>query len=469
MNADAMSEGEHLIEVVKTANSANRYYGDLKYWLSDLASSLLMRSEREVNAAQVQMEGRLSELHSFDPERVTSIRADVENMMRYAYQAVDAHTKNERVLGNSHMAKAQKYIMSIDRHLEQIAANAEMEFQSRAQAMHLEAVRVTDFAILLFASFALIGLVVTFVILRSITRPLQELDAAITSIAEGDLSAAVPDEGSSEIGKMANTLELFRQSLVERTRLSLERERAEEERGAALIEARRANQAKSEFLANMSHELRTPLTASLGSLGLILSVLPPETPDQAKELIEIAKRNNEALLRLVNELLDYEKVLAGQLEIETGPYDVCELISNNLTDNEGLARAQSVDFVFAGSATPLFAQVNEYRFQQVLNNLLSNAAKFSAIGSRVEVSVEKVGQMVCLKVKDYGAGIPEDFKSKIFEQFTQADSSATRQHGGTGLGLSISKVLIEGMGGEIDFSSQVGVGTEFYVTFRTAD
>ncbi len=115
------------------------------------------------------------------------------------------------------------------------------------------------------------------------------------------------------------------------------------------------------------------------------------------------------------------------------------------------------------------AEVNEYRFEQVTNNLLSNAAKFSNEGGVVEVSLEKRDTSICVHVRDYGTGIPKDFKHKIYEQFTQADSSTTRQHGGTGLGLSITKALVDGMGGTITFDSEEGKGTVFTVTLPSSD
>lgn len=305
---------------------------------------------------------------------------------------------------------------------------------------------------------------------RLIGKPLGRLMDAIRIQKEDGPRPQVEWGDSDEIGVLIsqfNEMQIQQQSYE--TNLQLLVDERTQKLNDAMHQAETANLAKSEFLASMSHELRTPLTSSLGSLGLLDTFLPDDIPDDAKELIEIAKRNNEALLRLVNELLDYEKILSGRLEIETSPQKICELVQSTVNDNQGLARTQSIQFVMTHCDSPVIAQVNEYRFEQVLNNLLSNAAKFSTAGSNVEISVEKGDQTVFIRVKDFGAGIPEEFKSKIYEQFTQADSSATRQFGGTGLGLSISKALVEGMGGEINFVSQVGVGTEFTVTLPIRD
>lgn len=231
------------------------------------------------------------------------------------------------------------------------------------------------------------------------------------------------------------------------------------------MKALKASQAKSEFLASMSHELRTPLTSSIGSLGLLNSVIPDEFSDDAKELLEIAIRNNEKLLRLVNELLDFEKILSGRIEIPTIRHDISHLVERIVNDNQGYARIQSVRFVFDKPEAPLYALVQEHRFEQILNNLLSNAAKFSGSDSDVEIATYVENNCIVISVLDYGPGIPEAFKAEIFDPFTQVDSSSTRQHGGTGLGLSISKALTEGMGGTIEFDTEEGRGSTFRVSF----
>lgn len=230
-------------------------------------------------------------------------------------------------------------------------------------------------------------------------------------------------------------------------------------------EAEKANRSKSEFLSSMSHELRTPLTSSIGSLGLLNSVMSSGLSEQGKDLLEIALRNNESLLRLVNELLDYEKILSGTLTIETRPHDLCKLTSNTLSDFSGYARSQSIELVFNEPQDALFAEVQEHRFEQVLNNLLSNAAKFSDAGSVVEIFIKSDSGIISVGVKDDGPGIPLEFRESIYEQFTQADSSSARKFSGTGLGLAISKALTEGMAGNLSFETEIGVGSTFYINF----
>ena len=234
-------------------------------------------------------------------------------------------------------------------------------------------------------------------------------------------------------------------------------------------QAEAANQAKTEFLASMNHELRTPLTSSLGCLGLLKCFMPDDFPEEGQELLDTALRNNQALLRLINELLDYEKILSGTIVIETSLQDICALTSRIVKDLQGYAQTHSVNFVFKEDTEPLYVDVQEHRFEQVLNNLLSNAAKFSEPGSDVDIFITKNNGAVYVNVQDRGPGIPDSFKEKIFEQFTQMDSSSTRKYNGTGLGLTISKALAKSMGGTLGFESEVGVGSTFYVSFPEAD
>jgi len=255
--------------------------------------------------------------------------------------------------------------------------------------------------------------------------------------------------------------------LIDRSRLELQGQF--QAISQAQREAEAANIAKSEFLATMSHELRTPLTSIKGSLGILKKIKENEVAGETSELIDIADRNSDALLVLINDLLDYEKIISGSMAIETIPNEICSLTRNVIDANQGYAETYSVRFVIAEVEEPAWARVDQHRFDQVLRNLLSNAAKFSEAGGRVEISVKREGSNIRVGIRDFGIGIPESHKLTIFERFSQIDSSDIRQKGGTGLGLAISKALVEGMLGEIGFVSEVGVGSTFYVDVPEID
>lgn len=307
---------------------------------------------------------------------------------------------------------------------------------------------------------------------RLISKKLAHLHEGAKIVAGGDLNYRIHDAGEDEFSELAqsiNSVTSNLQSFTQKLESEIDaRKKTEADLIEAKVTAEIANSAKSEFLAAMSHELRTPLTSSLGSLGLIKGVMSGGLSDEVAELIEISYRNNETLLRLVDELLDYEKILSGAIEIDTHRQNVCELTLKTIRNSQGFARTHSVRFVVDELSTPLYADVQEHRFEQVLNNLLSNAAKFSKAGNDIEIAVENDNESIFVRVKDYGSGIPEEFRAKIFDQFSQVDSSTTRQQGGTGLGLPISKALTEAMGGTLEFETELNVGSTFSIIFPSS-
>ena len=229
------------------------------------------------------------------------------------------------------------------------------------------------------------------------------------------------------------------------------------------ISARREmDRMKNEFVSTVSHELRTPLTSIRASLGLIVAGAVGELPDQAEELVVIAERNSHRLIGLVNDILDMEKIESGRMDFHFAERNIGEVVSQAIVDNQGYADEYNVEFKLTNKAQEVTAVVDSERLTQVMANLLSNAAKFSPEASVVEVLLEQRDNLVRVSVADCGSGIPEAFRSQVFEKFTQADSSDTRKVGGTGLGLSISRSIVERHGGRIDFKSIPDVGATFY-------
>jgi PAS domain S-box-containing protein len=232
--------------------------------------------------------------------------------------------------------------------------------------------------------------------------------------------------------------------------------------GNDVTELKRIDRMKTEFVSTVSHELRTPLTSIRGSLGLVWGGVTGELPAQARNLVGIAKNNCERLIRLINDILDSEKIESGNMRFELQATELEPLLEQSLAANEGFAEQHGVTLVLHNAKAPVRVCVDSDRLIQVVTNLLSNAIKFSLPGSAVQVALHTQAGRVRVEISDNGPGIPDEFRERIFQKFSQADSSDTRQKGGTGLGLSISKAIIERMDGNIGFTTEDQVGTTFF-------
>ncbi len=218
---------------------------------------------------------------------------------------------------------------------------------------------------------------------------------------------------------------------------------------------------KSEFVSTVSHELRTPLTAIHGSLQLLQSGMAGDLPEDARELVTLSAQSSARLVRLVNDVLDLERMTSGRMQYTVEPCLLSPLAMQAIRDVQPLAEASDVRLLLE-AAEPLTVRGDHDRLLQVAINLLANAVKFSPRGATVRVAVRRVGHDARFSVVDHGAGVPESFRSRVFERFAQADSSDRRQKGGTGLGLSICRAIVEAHHGRIDFTSEPGVRTEFF-------
>lgn len=220
---------------------------------------------------------------------------------------------------------------------------------------------------------------------------------------------------------------------------------------------------KGEFVATVSHELRTPLSSISGSLGLIAGGAAGPLPDKAARLVAIAHSNTERLVRLVNDILDTEKIESGHIDIEERQVALGCLVSDVIETNRGLAETSGVSIEMPAPEDDLVVLGDVDHLTRVVTNLLSNAIKFSPAGGTVAVSLEGGPDAVILRVRDQGAGIPEAFQPRLFQRFSQADSSDTRAKGGSGLGLSIVKGIVERHGGSVSVDCPEAGGTVFEV------
>lgn len=230
-----------------------------------------------------------------------------------------------------------------------------------------------------------------------------------------------------------------------------------------ISERREIEQIKGEFVATVSHELRTPLTSIAGSLGLITGGAVGAIPPKALRLIQIAQSNSARLVRLINDILDIEKIEAGRMTFDIKPLALDHILSRAAHDNAGFAAEYGVEVAIEPPPEDARVLADEDRLLQVITNLLSNAVKFSPPGGTVRLRVTPLDRRFRISVEDEGEGIPEAFRDRIFGKFAQADNSDTRTKGGTGLGLSIVREIVTRLGGSVSFDSQPGRGASFHV------
>ncbi|WP_036193514.1 GAF domain-containing sensor histidine kinase [Marinobacter daepoensis] len=230
-----------------------------------------------------------------------------------------------------------------------------------------------------------------------------------------------------------------------------------------------AEQMKNQFISTVSHELRTPLTSISGSLGLILGGAAGKVPEKTRGMLAIAKRNADHLKVLIDDLLDIEKLISGNMPLEARKQELEACVVSAIEEIQPYARLRRVSIHLNNLTPGLTAHYDKLRLKQALANLLSNAVKFSPEQGQVTVEIDAQGPEARIAVQDSGPGVPASFKPRIFQKFAQADASSSRSKEGTGLGLAITRELMLAMGGEIGFESKEGLGATFWVTLPRSE
>ncbi len=318
----------------------------------------------------------------------------------------------------------------------------------------------------LAVSMVLLALLGAYVV-RSGLRPIRRVAAAHEARRKGDLTVRVPEEGLGEVGQLTRSFNEMAEALERSTN---ELSDANRRLARAVGAAQEASRMKSEFLANMSHEIRTPLNGVVGMVSLLS--LTPLSPEQ-REYVEMARSSSDTLIDVVSDILDVSKIEAGRLELDMQDFDLHELLgaTRDMLAQEAVAKGLRLT-VDHDEDVPAAVRGDRLRVGQVLGNLLANAVKFTAEGEvSLHASVSErttVSTTIRFEVLDTGIGVAPDRLATLFEPFTQADTSTTRQYGGTGLGLAICRDLTQLMGGSLTAASELKRGSSFVASIPFA-
>ena len=492
-NSAGMVKAAGLLKGIEQADGARIAFGEMRYWLTDLAVSQLTLSERNAEAARKRMEEHLGKLAPWNTERIAAVRGEVAQYDEFADKAVDEYTNDRRVIGNSLLAQARQHSVVVDQLLGSIVADLTSEALVARQQAVAEAAAATRLSQIVVAGAVLVGALLTFLLLRSIVVPLRRLDSAMAGLNAGNVDVAIPAAGPDEIGAVARTLSRFRDTLVEQNRRERELRAAHEELKATQASLIHAEKMASlgQLTAGIAHEIKNPLNfvnnfASLSvelldefkeTVRPVIAALGADKRAEVDEVIDMLTANLDKIAEhgkradgIVKSMLAHSRGASGERQRA----DLNALTEEALNLAYHGARAQDPNFnitlerEFDRTIAPI--ELVPQDISRVLLNLFGNG--FYAADQRrreaaeatfrpvLKVVTRDLGNEVEIRVRDNGTGIPTEFRDKLFQPFFTTKPTGE----GTGLGLSISyDIVTQQHGGTIAVDSRVGEFTEFTI------
>lgn len=463
-------EEARLVSVVKSANSASKHFGDLKFWELEAAVTQLTSSQQKAAAAKAGLTSDLKAVSAVDPALVATIERDVDALTELARKAGVAYSSDDSAAGDALLAQAKEYVPGVDDRIDRIVDQVEQRALARRDAATREAELAVRLSIIggLVALAAALGF--TALTVRSITVPLGRLERSMVSIMHGELDVAVPPMGSHEIGAMAKTLGMLRDSLIDRDRMERERQRAEAEIRAARdtaemalseLKATQANLLHAEKMASLgeltagiAHEFRNGLATIHGYSKLFdLQALP----EPYRPYVEGIRAEAESLGQVVTNFLNF----ARPAQLVLSRVDLRSICERAADEFRAEARALGGDVEVLGEFGDLDG--DDVLLRQAFSNLLRNAVEACADASvapviLIQSEIDPAQRVSRIAVNDTGPGIPTELRERVFRPFF------TSKRNGTGLGLALVQKIIVFHNGRIVATSFPQGGASLQIT-----
>jgi signal transduction histidine kinase len=496
-DSEALTEETRLVTIVRSANAASKHFGDLRYWLTDFAETLLSSSQQKAAAAKVRLDSDLIEIASVDPAAVAAIGREVSGLNELAQKAAAAYSSDDTAGGRALMEQAKQHILTVDEEIERIVDRVERQAVMRRDASVRQAELAVNASIAggIFALVLALGL--TALIVRSIVTPLRRVEEGMIAVTRGELDVALPPAARDEIGAMARALRMLRDSLIERDRLEREIIAARDTAEAALrdLKSAQASLVHSEKMASLgqltagvAHEIKNPLNFVNNFASLSIELLTElknisseafaaSDPDKGVEFYEVVRMLTGNLEKIVEHGRRADGIVKSMLLHSSGgrgewqEANINDLVEDalNLSYHGTRAQGQEINVTLQRELDPSAAPIElvPQDVTRVLLNLFGNgfyaaAKKADVTGDPavLKVTTRELGDAIEIRVRDNGAGIPPGNRDKIFQPFFTTKPTGE----GTGLGLSISyDIIAQEHGGVIDVDSQEGEFSEFMI------